>query len=212
MKKSLITVALAASAIGMALTATSVQAQARAQESSGFYVGTGIGYSVNQLENDNVYSKNGTEKRTDTGFKLYGGYQFNNYWAIEAQYVKIGTYAADTKKLVNNDHATVKVSGVSVAAVGILPLGESFSLFGKAGVIAKTLDTVAYDDRRTYRSNGKTTETGLLLGVGSEFKLTPNLALRAEYEYFGKTNIADSRSKNLQMRNDMISIGARYTF
>lgn len=207
MKKSISTILLATCSMGMALTATA----APAAEQSGFYLGTGIGYSVNQLEGDNIYSKNGTEKRTDTGFKLYGGYQFNNNWAIEAQYVKIGAYSADTKKLVDNRHGTVKASGVSVAAVGMLPLGESFSLLGKAGVMLKTVDGSEYNDAKTFRNNFKSTKTTALLGVGAEFKVTPQLALRVEYEYLGSTALG-ANNEGPKLRNDLISIGARYTF
>src|SRR5450830_1484361 len=123
MKKSISTIVLGMCSMGMALTATA----APAAEQSGFYLGTGIGYSVNQLENDNTFSNKGTEKKTDTGFKLYGGYQFNNNWAIEGQYVNLGAYSADTKKQMNNEHVKIKASGMSVAAIGLLPLGESFS-------------------------------------------------------------------------------------
>ena len=211
MKKSIITVALAASAIGMALTATSVQAQAQAQERNGFYVGAGIGYTLNMQENESVYSGNGPEKRTDTGFKFYGGYQFNNNWAIEGQYVNLGTYAADTKRFVNNRHMTAKASGMSVAAVGMLPLGQSFSLFGKAGAILKTVDASEYNDTKTLRREFKSTKTNVLLGLGAEFNVTQQLALRAEYEYFGKTALG-ANDNGPKLRNDMISIGARYTF
>ncbi|WP_198155871.1 outer membrane beta-barrel protein [Herbaspirillum autotrophicum] len=208
MKKSIRSMLVGVCSMGMLSVATS----ALAQERSGFYVGTGIGYSVNLLENDNVYSKNGTEKRTDTGFKFYGGYQFNNNWAIEGQYLNIGTYAGDTKnRTPNNMHITAKASGFSVAAVGMLPLGQSFALFGKAGAILKTVDASEYNDLKTLRREVKSTKTSALLGAGVEFKVTPQLVLRAEYEYLGKTPLS-TNDNGPQLRNDMVSVGARYTF
>ncbi len=206
MKKSISTILLGACSMGMALTATA----APAAEHSGFYLGSGIGYSINQLENDSVYSKQGTEKRTDTGFKLYGGYQFNNNWAIEGQYVSLGAYSANTTKQVINERVKIKASGMSVAAVGLLPLGESFSLLGKAGVMLKTVESVAMDDLKRRREI-KSTKTNVLLGIGAEFKITPQLALRAEYEYMGKTELTNANN-GPTLRNDLISIGARYTF
>jgi hypothetical protein len=84
----------------------------------------------------------------------------------------------------------------------MLPLGQSFSLFGKAGAILKTVDASEYNDLKTLRREVKSTKTSALLGAGVEFKVTPQLALRAEYEYLGKTPLT-TNDNGPQLRNDL---------
>jgi OOP family OmpA-OmpF porin len=98
--------------------------------------------------------------------KLFGGYQLNPNFALEAGAAALG----------HIDNANGKVHGhaVYLDAVGLLPLGANFSLLGRVGVSRVNLDT----------SNGDDAGTGLKLGVGAEYALGHNVALRGEYENY----------------------------
>ena len=56
---------------------------AAAELDPGFYVGAGVGQS--KIEADDI-----NFDEDDTGFKVFGGYQFNKYFAVELAYIDGG--------------------------------------------------------------------------------------------------------------------------
>lgn len=99
--------------------------------------------------------------------KVFGGYQFNPYFGLEAGYADLG----------HVDNSTGRIDGRSeyLDAVGTLPLGSSkFSLLGSVGLAHVSLDTSAGD------SSGN----GFKLGLGAQYALTDHVALRAEAERY----------------------------
>ena len=87
MKKIIIS-ALVASALSTAVLA--------GPNSSGGYVGLGFGTTA---YNDSDYLNDGLKldnlDNGDSGYKVYGGYQFNNVVGIEAAYTDYGKFSAD---------------------------------------------------------------------------------------------------------------------
>jgi OOP family OmpA-OmpF porin len=195
----LLKLSLAAGAV-----AACIGAPAFAAEQEGWYLGAGVGYAKNTLSNVRWFADT-SEKTNDAGFKVYGGYQFNKNWAAEIEAVSLGKYTADSPNL----HSSVKTSGLGVSAIGMLPLSEQFSLLGKLGVLAKFTDTKEYDNNSSYNYSQKKTSAAALLGFGAEYRFTPDLALRAEYEYFGKSSVGENDSK---VSNGLLSVGMRYSF
>lgn len=147
---------LMAAAFSAALIAGPASAQ--------MYLGAGVGAS-----------------KTDTSensWKLYGGYQFNPTWGLEAGYTDLGRYRGSD------------IESWSLAGTGTLPLGERWSLLGKLGAAAN----------RPHFS-GAANHTDLLAGVGIGYGMTKNISLRLEYENFGKlSNVStgnNSKGSNL---------------
>jgi OOP family OmpA-OmpF porin len=98
--------------------------------------------------------------------KAFGGYQVNSNFAVEAGIADLGRVSDGTGK--------IKSHGEYLDAVGLLPLGNDFSLLGSVGLAHVNLDT----------SNGDARGSGLKLGLGSEYALSHNVALRGEYERY----------------------------
>jgi OOP family OmpA-OmpF porin len=153
------------------LTALSVLASAAAlaEDAGGFYVGAGIGQAT--LEVDAV----GFDA-DDTSFKLFGGYAFNSNFAVELAYFDGGSPDQDF----GVGTVEISVDGVNLSALGRLPLGESFSLFGKLGY-------ASYDAKVTARSGlASASDSGsdedVSYGVGGSFTIARKFELRAEYE------------------------------
>lgn len=184
--------------------AAGVCASAFAADSDSWYVGAGVGYAQNKPHWNLALPTVFSEKTGDTGFKIYGGYQFAPNWAIEAEYIGFGKYKFDA-----DDHVTTKTTGFGVSAVGVLPLSSQFALLGKLGVLAKKTKTDSHDNSgHTFYSQDKITAAGLL-GVGAEYRFTQNFALRGEYEYAGKTSVGENDGK---IKNSLLSVSARYSF
>ncbi|MCA1326019.1 outer membrane beta-barrel protein [Herbaspirillum sp. alder98] len=191
-------------ALSICVIALCAAGTASANEKKHWYFGGSIGSANNTLSGENS-PKGSTEKIAATGFKLYGGYQFNKNFAAELAYINFGKYSS-----VSPDwRITAKTTALGMSAVGTLPLSTNFSVLGRAGVLAKMVnaDGRHVTDRQIYTM--KSTKVAPLFGVGAEYRFTPAISLRAEYEYVGKTGFGDEK---LKLANDLLSIGLRVRF
>ncbi len=151
---------------------------------------------------------------TDNGWKIYGGYKFNQNMAVEGSYADFGEMTIDsnvTSPFQGTLDTTWEAQTLAVAGVGILPLAYSMELFGKIGVHYWDVDY-----QRTASAGGgvgsaseSENGTDLLFGVGAGYTLNNNFALRAEWERYG--NIGDDNTTG-EFDVDMWSVGVMYTF
>lgn len=163
-----------------ALVAASALAMSPAMaQDTGFYVGAGIGdFGVDV----------GTFDGSDTGFKAFGGYQFIKYLAAEVEYLDGGT--------VEDRGFEIDVSGFNLSGMGILPVGEKFSLFAKLGMIFWDADLGGVE-------RGSDSGEDFSWGVGGGYDFTDQFGMRLEYQGF---EIEDTDTV------DMISLGASWKF
>lgn len=175
-----------------ALLAAGVAGTSHAAEAGSWYLGTGIGAVQTKINLDD--DEGFQEDKNGTAFKIFGGYQFNENWALELQYANLGTY----KRTYDFGSLNVKTQAVSLSGVGMLPLTTDFSLLGKAGV-AMQKGKLSVDGSNEV---GTETKSALLLGVGAEYSLTKNVSIRGEYEYIGSNDI----------KNNLLTVGLRYAF
>lgn len=161
------------SAIAFAVLALASSA-ALAEKASGFYLGGALGYAGQRLNCADISDCS----RSHTGFKLLGGYQFMPNLSIEASYGNTGR----TRVSENWMQASIKTRSSTVAALGIYPVSKEVELFGKLGVhTTRTKFNVRSDG---FGESVSFTGNGLLAGVGAQYRFTPNLIGRVEYERF----------------------------
>jgi OOP family OmpA-OmpF porin len=98
--------------------------------------------------------------------KVFGGWQLNPNFALEGGLASLGH--------ISNANGSVHGHATYLDAVGLLPLGASFSLLGSMGVTHVNLNT----------SNGDDSGVGLKLGLGAEYALSSKVSLRGEYENY----------------------------
>ena len=103
--------------------------------------------------------------------KLFGGYEFTNKLAIEAGGV-------DFKK----------GYGMYIAVKPTLPLSEKLSVYGKVGV-AKSRREIMLPAAPAIKKS----DTGAYGAFGLQYSVTPNTAITAEYERFGKKKDAGAK-------------------
>jgi OOP family OmpA-OmpF porin len=174
--------------IATVATALLAATPAFAADDSGFYVGAGIGEFGLELDHSDLIRFDGS----DTAFKVLGGYQLMKYFAFELEYIDAGEaediwrgeYEGYSVKVTN----TIGLSGFNASAVGILPLGEKFSLLGKVGVIywdADLKEKVYYEEFDNTDSF-KDSDSGndFSWGVGAAFDFTDHVGVRVEYQGF----------------------------
>ncbi|MEQ6342668.1 MAG: outer membrane beta-barrel protein [Gammaproteobacteria bacterium] len=133
---------------------------------------------------------------TDTGWKLFGGYQFNPFIAAEASYVDLGDITSTVKGKTDpanipqpllNDAADVHgylAKGWTLAGVGIWPVKPTVSLFAKAGLFAWTADVDIKEVSSGLSTSRGANGTNGMFGVGARFMPHPKWELRAEYERY----------------------------
>lgn len=114
------------------------------------------------------------------------GYQFNPVFALEAEYIDFGNFG--------NDDVEGKLKGVGLSAIGRLPLTNSFGVYGKVGAFASAFDVDAFDEDETYD------DVNPFVGVGVDFRVTPQLSAFAEYDRYNVD--IDEDDFNGQIDND----------
>ena len=191
-----------------------------AQDSTtGPYIGANVGTTRAQFNNDSINStltnqgflvNSRTEDNRSTGYKLLGGYQFNRNFAVEGGYFDLGrfNYAVNTIPL-GSFSSDTRVRGLNLDLLGMLPLTEQFSIFGRVGA--------AYAQSRSnftrtgalplINAPASRNDTNVKVGLGMQYAFTEALAVRAELERYRISDPVRNRG-NI----DMASIGLVYRF
>jgi OOP family OmpA-OmpF porin len=213
---SLATLLAAVSLASLSLTLV----PAASAQVTGWYAGAGVGSSRTDLDvggwNADLAALGftgvtTTADRTDTGWKLFVGYQVNRNFAVEAGYVDLGR-AGVSSRFTGPVAGTIRADGSATAwhvdAVGILPLNGSLALLGRAGIVASetrasgtvTVGAITVSEAMTDR------KTSYKLGLGLSYDLTKTVGVRGEWERFrvadgdGGTHSVDLFSVSLRVR------------
>jgi len=158
-----------------------------AADDSGFYVGAGLGNFA--LDSDTIYGGKDFDS-SDIGFKVFGGYQFLKWLAVEVEYIDGGDPDDVFRSEVFPDDrfkVTAGISGFPVSAVGILPIGEQFNVFGKLGFIYWDADgsgKIRNADGTVVKASVDEDGTDFAWGVGGTWNITENFGARVEYQGF----------------------------
>jgi len=166
---------------------------AQADTQPGFYVGAGIGTTK---VSDNSFDGTGIDD-SDTGFKIFGGYDFNPNIAVEVSYLDLGEASASEA----GDSLSVGVTALTASAVGRLPLSDMFALYGKLGYASYDVN-VDFNIAGFGSGSGSDSDSDLIYGVGGALSFGGNFEARLEYEAIN----VDGGDLN------MISIGGLYRF
>jgi len=158
--------ALAALAL---MAATAVQADTQ----PGFYAGAGIGTTT---VGDDDFDGPGIDD-SDTGFKVFGGYYFNENYGVEVGYFDFGEASAS----LGGDSLSVGVSGLAASVVGRLPVSDMFSLYGKLGFASYDVD-VDFNIAGFGSGSESDSDSDLIYGVGGALSFGGNFEARLEYE------------------------------
>jgi|APFre7841882724_1041349.scaffolds.fasta_scaffold98783_2 OOP family OmpA-OmpF porin len=152
----------------------------------------------------------------DPGVKVLAGYRFHRNFALEGGYAWLGEYQFTnqvTAPVAGALNADVRVIGLFLDAVGLLPLGANFTALAKVGI--------AGTETRTFRSvsgnvtpaptattNQTSDDAGLKYGLGMQYDLGRTATVRAEWERF--TGLGGAGSGDFDI--DLYSVGLLFRF
>lgn len=141
-----------------------------ANADDGLSFGASYGYA-NIDDSDQNFSFDAS----DTGYKLFGRYMFNNGFGIEGSYIDFG----EPDDVFLGQTARIDAEAWTLYGVGALGLSDSFDLFAKAGVVSWEADSLL-DGIPIAADDGE----DLALGIGAEWNSDGAFGLRAEFEWF----------------------------
>ena len=148
--------------IGLIIVLAAIAFPSRAH--AGFIFGAGTGTNTVNLDED--------FDESDLGWKAFAGFRFVRFFGIEAQYVDFGNP--------ETDDIAVELNHAAAFAVGVIPIGEHFEIFGKGG----------YGQWRIEVDNNATSDFfedddwDIAYGGGLAFVIGKHVGIRLEYERF----------------------------
>jgi len=185
---------------------------------SGWYAGAGGGGTNFKGDEVDLQPSLANEVYTLTklddssmGWKLFVGKQLHENFAVELAYTDMGKFSYDAN-IITSPYAPTTESGTakpacwSLSAVGILPVGNNFSLLGKAGLCR-------WDDRVWAQEVGgppypeESIGNSLTFGLGAKYDFSTNWGVRAEWERFN--NVVHHRDR---ADVDLWSVSLQYGF
>ena len=211
--------AKASGTLGLVALAAIASQFAMADSAPGWYIGANVGQSRANIDDARITSgllgsgfatTSITDDDRDTGFKLFGGYQFNKYLAVEGGYFDLGKFGFKATTIppgmLSGD---IKLRGLNLDLVGTLPITQKFSAFGRVGM--------NYGDARdSFTGTGAVQvlnpspsqrQTNYKYGVGLQYAFTEALAMRVEAERY-RINDAVGNKGDV----DLYSVGLTYRF
>lgn len=178
------------------------------------YAGVSAGYSKQgDICNDPFFS--GTCSNGDLNWKIMAGARFNPMFGAEISYNELGESSMSGSQNGNPATMTNEVKSINLAGMGYMPVTPQIEAFGKAGVAfwqrdserttPDTTTTIPNSKFITEQSNDKGQSP--LLGVGAQFRMSPNVHVRGEWEHM--FNVGSDSSYETDV--DSYSLGLTYS-
>jgi len=169
---------------------------ALATTQDGWYLGVGAGQASAKIADDEIIDDlqdagyQVTEFRNDeldVGYKIFAGYQFNKYFAVEGGYADLGEFNYNGTTVPNGTiSGELDFSSWGVDLVGILPITSRSSLFAKIGAHngSSSVDYTGTGAVNVLTPHYSKTDVNHKLGVGYQLQMNEKLAVRLEAERY----------------------------
>ncbi len=208
----------ASGTLGLAVLAAFASPFAVADD-TGWYGGLNIGQSRAKIDDARITSSllgsgfgtsSITDDNRDSGYKLFGGYRINRNFALEGGYFDLGKFGfTATTVPAGTLNGTIQLKGLNLDAVGILPITEKFSAFGRVGVnYAQARDSFSGTGAVTVLNpNPSKREANVKFGAGLQYDFTESLGMRLEAERYRINDAVGNKGDA-----DLVSLGLVYRF
>lgn len=167
-----------------------------AQDSAYYYGGLSIGQSQATIDEQGITSSllaaglastSMSKDESDTAYKLFGGYQFNRNFAIEAGFFDLGSFGYTVNTTPTGTlNGRIKIQGINLDLVGTLPVSERLSVIGRIGAQgARSRDTFSATGAvGVANANPRENEVNYKLGLGLQYEWSNSFFVRAEAERY----------------------------
>lgn len=169
--------------------------------SEGFYFGVNVGQSnydieLNELVDSlssisgfSVISADMDDSGTSLSFTL--GYQVNPNLSFEGGYINLGEVSVDVVGYISpyvvDVNTVIKTDGLFFDIKGQVPINETFSIYGKFGLLKWDSDVTASVSEPTlgsYDASESVDDNDTFFGIGASFNMTSSMALNVDYTFY----------------------------
>ena len=183
---------------------------------TGMYLGLGAGDSKAHFDSRQkaqdlgLTTRNLSEDRRDTAYKVFVGFPMSPYWAIETGYFDLGRfgYSSNTTPA-GTLSGTSRIKGLNLDLVGTLPITDRWSLLGRVGAAyAETRNNFSGTGAAARGNSSQTTrDTNYKYGFGTQYAFSPAMTMRLEGERYRVDNVMGKRANV-----DVVSVALVYRF
>lgn len=141
---------------------------------NGFYAGVSVGAAtVDACGSAGALGLTACDD-SDTGWKIFGGYDLTENFALEAAWADLGEMTASAPGVSGG----IEADGVIMDIKGTLPLADQFGIFGKVGFIM-------WEAEGSGALSGLDDDgTDFAYGVGAQYMLNEQFSIIGEWERF----------------------------
>ena len=204
--------------LGLLALALSASPLAMAED-SGWYGGINVGQSRAKIDDPRITrgllgagltTTAIVDDNRDSGYKIFGGYQINRNLALEGGFFDLGKFGFSATTLPTGTlNGDIRLKGLNLDAVGILPITDKFSAFGRVG-LNYTQARDAFNGSGAVivqNPNPSKRDTNLKLGLGLQYAFNDALAMRLEAERYRINDAVGNRGDI-----NLVSLGLIYRF
>ncbi len=141
-------------------------------------------------------------------YSFYGGFRPNNNFSLELGYSDLGRETLDSRPSgallwkPGSFIADIETEGLFVSGTGSLPLGDTSSIYLRAGLFNLDMDTAA--NSFTSSEFGAITRPNLFYGLGADYEFNKSFGIHAEWERYNYNNSEEDV--------DLFSAGLKFNF
>jgi OOP family OmpA-OmpF porin len=180
-------------------------APAAAQVEPGLYLGGSVGYS--QFKDACKHAAVPCDAN-DEAWRVFGGYQFSRYWAVELGYGDLGAATGSGPFAGGTGSFQLEVEEAwDLTAVFLIPVTTRLSALGRVGMY-RARTTVDQQVTGFTPTHDAGTNSGFSYGAGAEYTLGP-IGLRAEWQRYDNVGTAATQPEE---DIDVFSIGLLWRF
>lgn len=176
------------------LSLVAANTQAGRFNEQGVYIGGS--YGLLKVKDADEFDDDNNAYSADIGAK------FNRFFGVEGSYVDFGSYGSDA--------ANAETDGLSLSAIGSLPLSDFVSLYAKGGMLWWNTD---YE---VLGFNGDIDGNEPFYGVGASFALSDAASIQLDYTRynveFQEDEIGALAEADLDADIDHTSVGIQFLF
>jgi OOP family OmpA-OmpF porin len=188
-------------------------------DDSGWYTGVSAGQSRAKIDDARIvggltaggFSTTAiSDDYRHFGFKAFGGYQFDKYFALESGYFDLGEFGFLANTVPSGTlNGTIKVKGLNLDAVVSLPFIDKFSVFGRGGLnYAEAKDNFSGSGLVIVTNPNRSKRTpNYKFGAGVQYDFTQAFGVRLEAERYRVDDAVGNKGDI-----DLFSAGLLYRF
>ena len=201
----------------LAVVVSSGAAHAQSADKAGWYAGLDIGASRSGIKADEIGGALANQGApgsvsaddSDTMYGINGGYRLNRNFAVEGALTRLGTFDYSSTMPGDTVSGKFRANAASLAGVGIWPVTNAFSIYGKAGLaVTDAKLEAASATGATALNNVSHTGTGLLVGAGATYDFAGGYFAKAGWDHYA--HVGDASTGTGDINAYLVGVGMRF--